>query len=696
MFAKNNRISGRQAMRLITFDLLGVSALFIPAALASLAERDGIFSIGIGFLLGGIYLWILKKVTLKMQGSYGEYLLNVFGAFWGKIIKFGYWIYFLLFAGRVASLFAELVGKELIEEQFRLILLIIMGMVLYGSAGGIEGRARVYEILFWILLLPLGILILFALPTVDSDYWAPVFHMPVRQIAKGGYQVFLDWAALCLLPFFAEYVKDKEQLYRGGRQALVLTGLVVGVLYIVLLGMFGGQALATMDYPVVTMMSRIQITGGFLKRTDAFMFGIWFFMLYALLNSLVFFGSRLGIDFFQKVATMLPALSKHITEQKLARCSIVAETVFVFVIADRFFYSETFQMLFNAFFWYIGTPFVVAIPVILLLKDRKIGCKHMVGTLGMLLCLFLNGCTATELEKREFPVMLTVREGENFSKGWLEGKVSGIKKVDYNHLKVILIEREFLEDEMAMRELLTVLKQDKNVPWNAYVVTADDIEAVNMTEDYLKMPLGNYLEALLEHADKVKKEAYPTIGMLYQESKNQIETLYIPYISVEQEKPQISAYQIWKRGAMAGHAEVDAAMLAFFVSNQLKEYELELTEENFVQLSHSKNQISFRETRASSGLLQKQVIVKVSCEGKVIYQTIAEENNEAYVELGNLAAAYMQQTADGLLEQGIDITNSKKKLGEMHSWYRQYEGEAKPYEEDIEIVFELKIKWIDS
>ena len=68
---------------------------------------------------------------------------------------------------------------------------------------------------------------------------------------------------------------------------------MLGILYLILLGMFGGAALETMDYPVVTMMSRIQMTGGFFKRADVFMFGVWFFTLYALLNSLVFFSMRL-------------------------------------------------------------------------------------------------------------------------------------------------------------------------------------------------------------------------------------------------------------------------------------------------------------------------------------------------------------------------------------------------------------------
>ena len=59
MFASNNRISGRQVMRLLTFDLLGYSALMIPSTLADEAGTDGIFSLLLGIGAGFIYLFLL-------------------------------------------------------------------------------------------------------------------------------------------------------------------------------------------------------------------------------------------------------------------------------------------------------------------------------------------------------------------------------------------------------------------------------------------------------------------------------------------------------------------------------------------------------------------------------------------------------------------------------------------------------------
>lgn len=721
MFASNNRISGRQAMRLLTFDLLGYSALVIPAALAKEAGQDGIFSLVLGILAGFVYLLLLKGILAQLPGSYSEYLTSVCGKFVGSILKIGYIIYFLLLAGHVAAIFAELVVKELLQEQFELILGIILLLTFYGVVGGIEGRARVYEILFWIILLPLLVMMVSTIPTVDGDYWRPIFAATKTGVLRGAYQTFFGCSILALLPFLAEYVKKRETLYRCGKWALFLTGGILCFLYMILLGMFGSAALATTEYPAVTMMSRVQITGGFFKRVDSIMFGIWFFTLYALLNSLVFFGGRLWMNFVQPVAEIV---SKKLTEEEMssvndtnsqkgvskpdmeklaARFSMLLETILVFVLANSFYQSQAAEEAYEKFFWYVGTPFVVLVPLLLWFVQRmkKSGLRNktFVGVLigGILLgSSFLSGCAATEIEDREFPVLLAVKDEENFVKEWLNDLQQGNKKIDYNHLKIVLISRDFLENEAAMAEMISILKQDKNVPLNAYVVTTDNVEELVAAGESLDIPLGNYLEELLENSEGIKKETYPTIGMLYQEKENRMETLFIPYLSLVEEKPEITAYEVYKRGVAEGIVETDAALLAFFIANQMEEYVLQLGVNNFVRLSDTKNEIAFEEHIKESGLIQKHVIVTIACEGEIIQEKISGDEAEAKKWLNTQILEYMTAQATEALERGIDLTNSKKKLGgAMRSWYERYLDAPENYEKDIDIVFELKVRWVE-
>ena len=140
MFAKNNQISGRQTTRLLVFELLGYSALLVPSVLAETAGRDGIFSIALGIGAGVLYLRGLKSLLEKMQNGYVECLETSCGVVLRNVIKAGYFVHFLLLAGRVTSVFAELVVKELLEKQFSLMAFLILVLVYYGVSGRIAGR----------------------------------------------------------------------------------------------------------------------------------------------------------------------------------------------------------------------------------------------------------------------------------------------------------------------------------------------------------------------------------------------------------------------------------------------------------------------------------------------------------------------------------------------------------------------------
>lgn len=107
MFSENNRISGRQMYRLMTYDLLGIGTLLVPQMLAKTAGRDGILSIGIGMAAALAYLWILRRLAPPAQESYPEYMERQLGRIGGGIVQTGYLIYLVLLAGYVAYLFGR-------------------------------------------------------------------------------------------------------------------------------------------------------------------------------------------------------------------------------------------------------------------------------------------------------------------------------------------------------------------------------------------------------------------------------------------------------------------------------------------------------------------------------------------------------------------------------------------------------------
>lgn len=360
MFSENNRISGRQAFRLLTYDLLGLGTLLVPTVLSGVSGRDGIFGIFIGVLAGLLFLNLISKIVSNMKGSFTEYLEQDLGKFGGRIAEVCYLIYLILLAGYTAYLFANIVLQKLLrEESFLLVLILILALVFYGMVSGIEGRARVYELLFWFLMIPLFFMLFSALDEIETDYWTPVFMTGQTSILAGGYYVFICLSLVFLVLFLGSYMKEKKPLMRAGKLALLWTGGIYAVLYLILLGVFGAEALSHMEFPAVTLMSTVKISGGFLKRADAFMFGIWFFTLYALLNSAVFYAG-----------TVLESLSgSHGNAKRAERICIICILILTLVLAGIFYRSEEACDYYELFLWYIGTPFVVIVPFILYIKS---------------------------------------------------------------------------------------------------------------------------------------------------------------------------------------------------------------------------------------------------------------------------------------------------------------------------------------
>ena len=699
MFSENNQISGRQVFRLLTYDFLGMGTLLLPTMLADTAGRDGIFCILAGILSTFLYLKLLRYLLKGMKTSYPDFLKQKCGKVCGYVLWGGYFLYFILMASYTAYLFSTLMLNGLVENvSFYLVLMLILLLAFYGMAGGIEGRARVYEMLFWFLMIPLFLMLFAACREVKPAYWSPVFVADGKEMLNGSYYVFFCYSMVSIVLFLKEYVSDDKKHISAAEKAVWFSGGVFAVLYLILIGLFGAEALAQMKFPAVTMMSRVQITGGFLKRTDAFMFSIWFFTLYAMLNSMVFYSGNLAAKVIRDCGGYL--------EGKKRMLPYLILLLLVYGVTVLFYRNQQFLDCVTFLLWKIGTPFVVGVPVLLCLTGERKKHNKKVRVLVLVCflfgCLFLQGCNVAELEDKAFPVLLNIRDQDDFQNVWLNHEYAGNKEVDYNHLKVVLIERSFLEKEAEVEDMLSMLEQEKEVPWNAYVMTTESCDRLAQTEGELDVLLGNYLEELLENTSGIDQKAYPTLGMLYEERANHLETLYIPFVDIEVEqsgavqddtgKPQITAYEVWKRGRAAGLVDTDTARAAFFTQNFADDYTLQLAPELYVKVDAASCRVKETEKIGAGGLTEQIVTVTVTGEGEILSGTVSASEKEQL--LNTRMEDYLNAIATHALDKEIDITNSYRNLGaDNRTWYFKYQNTPAAYEKDIKIQYLVKINW---
>lgn len=368
MYIDNGKISSRQTFRLYVFDLMGIATLLLPPYLAKLCGTDGVWAIIAGSALGFLYLLYLGWIMKKMNCDMSAYLIEQKGAFARNITFLLVGIHGILTAGFCACVFARLMQHSLIREvSYGTILLVIVLMAAYAVSGGIESRARVYEVLFWFVLIPYVAMMLASVRDFEPAYMDTFFVADAADIGKGIYLVFLLVTPL----FFSLFlIREKEKnhkisMVKNVAGALLISTIILLGSYVLLVGNFGAKSLSTMRFPVITLMSTIQFEGNFLKRMDALMVVVWFFTLFALLNLHLHYAVRMGKD-----------ISRRCKQNRLYKVgTILLPAVLVYGVAYGLEYMEGGLQLFLDYYSYVAVPLMILGPGLLLIGRKEKVCQ---------------------------------------------------------------------------------------------------------------------------------------------------------------------------------------------------------------------------------------------------------------------------------------------------------------------------------
>ena len=543
-FAQNESISPRQLYRLYVFNLLGVGTLVLPNNLAKLGKYAFI-SIALGVFMAWLFMWIVSEVREQKKSIYDRSFGKTAHAkmlIYDLIIA----IYELSQAAFLAWIFVKLIRDSLIpDESFTVVLLVIMAVCAYALSGGVECRARVYEVVFFFVLIPLAAMLLFAISDVRFDYLMIKDRVGVNfgiaDIFAGAYYVF----AASISVFNVLFVRERtaSQIRGSVSKAIFTYAGILFLLYAVLLGNFGKYSLSEIEFPAVVLMSDVKIKGSFFKRADALMLSVWFFTLFSVLNMSLYYAVLRCENFAENTGKIIFTFNKnrHSCSNKQfgsdrqkshdKEKSTMRSWCIIFVIAVTVTLAYILESGDEIVKKYLGFLLCIAIPVIVVL------------TIG----LMLTGCSAVELEERCFPTLAAVdivdvvshRDvSANENSGYIEFYYNMDKsyepeyaddiktavdssgdrlsqKADTNHLKVILIGKTLRKDKATYSDFMEYCKTSKKFPRNTYVCIADDINDIfdNM---------GDYYEQKINKENHEDGEPIITLGTLLDDYTNEI------------------------------------------------------------------------------------------------------------------------------------------------------------------------------
>lgn len=519
MFSSNGKISEHQAIRLLTMDMFTGACLFLPMALPRISGYGGLLAYVIGILLTWGYGWLVAK---NMEGvSIQQWLFYCNDA--GARLCRG------IYGLRCFACYVFLMGlfSTVLQETFLyampkwLIIGAIAVVLIYGCRKGLEVRARLAEIFFYIILVPILLIGLFSLPearwgrlvTIEGATWQGVF--------KGA---LVTWVVMAPIEWFM-YMKLENE--KGNRtqmmhKTMALGAILAGIIYMLCLSVLNVPGMQADRWPTVILMQIMKIPGGFVSRQDGFMLSFWIFAMFMSLSGAVSHASRLF--------NVRNRSNDHRNTEKMWLSIFI---IFGAVIALKTEMQRVFLDIY--FYGMIGSGILSGIILLCrwFVKNKKRKCRWFLGGL-LVLTLGLSGCESyVELENRDFVMAMGVDRGETKNYAFTfsfpdlsaltgngtKGLVAPVTieadsleeaemfynqmsehKLDYGQLKIILFGNTMLDQKKRLDGLMDEIKNNPKIARTVYVCRcmsqASDLISI---EEKMETSVGIYLEQLFKN-----------------------------------------------------------------------------------------------------------------------------------------------------------------------------------------------------
>lgn len=395
MFSNNRKISSRQAVRLLIMDIFTGACLFLPMALPRVAGYGGLLAC----LLGLALTWTEGFVISKCMEQCGSHYIPLLGNRWGgSILRWFYGIRCLAAYVFLMSMFSGVLRETFLYTMPKWLIIAAMMLVLiYGSIKGIEVRARLSEILFYLILIPIFIIGLFSLPEAEWSRLWTFSGLTFQGILQG---TLVTWVLMTPVEWML-YIAPENP---GGRainifnKAIAIGGALVLAIYIFCLVVLDVSGMAAERWPTVILMQIVKIPGGFLSRQDGLMLSFWIFAMFISLSGAL-----------SHAVELLRRDGMKITLPRCAAIAVAGAVLSYIVGMDvQFMHYYFYGMIISGIF------LLWILPLILSFFEKKNKKKKALLLMTIILAGTLLGCeNYVELENRDFVMAIGVDQGEN-------------------------------------------------------------------------------------------------------------------------------------------------------------------------------------------------------------------------------------------------------------------------------------------
>lgn len=723
MFSSNHKISAKQLKRLIVVDLFSVTGIIVPKIAASVLGKDGVLGIILATVYALLFLWILFIIAKEIKESYIQYANEAGGSIFAFIVGFLYSIKIILSGGFIVRLFGEVIKATLLEDtDLRIIILLLLLVAAYMASKGFEVRARVAEIIYFFILIPILSLLFLGLKNIELSNLMPLFNGEIRKLISGSYSIFLIFTLLDLLLFCIPMVRtyNKGRKKARGIYSYVAGGILIVsifnlVVFLTALGLLGSKEVSDNLWSTITTLQIIEFPSSAVKRQDGLIMGIWTLSTFTVISGFLYYLTYIGKEIFRI------SNRKHF---------IIPVLLIVFGIAIIPMETEQMFLYYEKYMYYIGMPKSLILPLVVLVihkcryKWKKKAIKHLVIPLFLFFSITtFTGCSdMTEIEDRDFvqaigvdsiggtlrvsyvlPDLLALTGQSSNDTEKLIKEISGesyyeieelyrlesSKKMDFSHLKAIIINKEITKNPEILDDFLQYVKDKSEISRNTIVfLSTPKISEIFSLNEEVNGGIGNYLEQLYQVNLLKQGKEKVTLSKLIQSMDNQTTTSYLPVLNIEDGILKVKEIGILLENKLVYEVDRDKAAYFFITqgygeNSRLFLDHIDFEESNTIKIDSIKRTIKYK-------WLNEKPYLEFYFKGKgeIEKLSLGKDDLNQYIE-----EELSLMIEDIMKNEKIDFMNlySMTSYKNREMWFR-YEPNPTLFLEDLEYDIKAEIK----
>ena len=503
----NNMISARQIKRLIIVEVLAVSSLISTDIAAKYSGHDGIFAILIAGILSYAYAAVILWICRHTKWNFWSYTEKYYGKLCSKIIALLFIIKYFILAIMTISFFTKLIKIEVIDElNYVVIFAPVLLLALYGAAKGIEARGRLVECLYMVFMIPVILLIVFAIRGVDIYYISPLFVSGVGRTLKGAVILFLIFSPAEILLFESSHfsIEDNEDyvIFRKCVFNGITVATVINIIMFVLnVGNLGLNTILQNDEATVKLMDTVKFSGLILEKQGGLY--LVFFIMAIIVTLTGLFGNIFNLA--DVICGLCHSRNKECSQQNEEN------------VENRSYgnlQSESLVLKRIKIIKYVVTGLIVAFGVVAVANENN-----------KFKTVMASGEKRVEIDSREYvdSIFIGVNDGEyevilSFNNGEKDSdfrsfelkSISGLnesyqkstdKKIDFSNVQAIILNVDVYKDYQTFNEVMKMLNNEAELSDNVYMYATDepverfgDMKDINLPGKYISDMTDKNLE----------------------------------------------------------------------------------------------------------------------------------------------------------------------------------------------------------